>query len=33
MEGNDREKWDRRTLIYKGLLQKDGPEYWIGLRR
>jgi len=33
MEGEDRDERDRRTLMCKGLLQKSGSEYWIGLRR
>jgi hypothetical protein len=33
MEGKDREERVRRTLAYKGLLQRNGSEYWIGLRR
>jgi hypothetical protein len=33
MEGDDRAERGRRTLAYKGLLQRNGSEYWIGSRR
>jgi hypothetical protein len=33
MEGEDRDERGRRALVYKGLLQRNGSEYLIGLRR
>jgi len=33
MEDNGRDERGRRTLACKGLLQREGSKYWIGLRK